>query len=215
MNWSEQTWKSITPIYEKIIAMPFITELISGKLPEEKFRFYMMQDSCYLDHFGRALAVAAAKANDIEDALALIRFAENAIIVENALHASYFQDFAVQDKGAMQPACHHYVHYLKSTVAFENIEVGLAALLPCFWIYKAVGDHIYKQPSVKNNPYQKWIDTYAGEEFAKSVQDAIRICDRLATQTTANNRTKMTEAFQIATQLEFDFWEAGYTMRKW
>jgi thiaminase/transcriptional activator TenA len=46
-----------------------------------------------------------------------------------------------------------------------QVEVTMASVLPCFWIYKKVGDHIYQQQNKQNNPYQTWIDTYAGEEF--------------------------------------------------
>lgn len=214
MKWSEETWQVITPVFNRIIEMPFIKELMDGTLPLEKFKFYIEQDSCYLEHFGRALATAGAKAEKIEDTLAYLRFAEGAIVVENALHQSYFVDLGISDIITIQPACHHYIHFLKSTVAFDAIETGFAALLPCFWIYKAVGDHIYGQAS-PNNPYQKWIDTYAGEEFGLSVQKAINICDAMAAQATLYQCAKMTEAFVTSSQLEFDFWDAAYHLRRW
>ena len=43
----------------------------------------------------------------------------------------------------MQPVCHHYVHFLKSTAALDAVEIAMAAVLPCFWIYQKVGDYIY------------------------------------------------------------------------
>lgn len=215
MKWSDHAWQSIMPVYESILQMPFIQELTKGTLPLEKFQFYLMQDSLYLEHFGRALAIVGAKANAIPDMLAFFRFAETTIIVENALHESYFKDFGVTELAIMQPACHHYTHFLKSTVAIESVEIGMAAVLPCFWIYKAVGDYIYQHQQKENNPYQKWIDTYAGEEFGIAVQTAINICDRNAAQTTEAIRTKMTEAFVASSRLEYDFWEAAYISRQW
>ena len=62
MNWSENAWKTIEEKYASILKMPFITELTNGSLPKEKFRFYMAQDSLYLEHFGRTLALIGAKA---------------------------------------------------------------------------------------------------------------------------------------------------------
>ena len=79
-----------------------------------------------------------------QNTLAFLQFAENAIIVENALHESYFEEFGISEKAIIQPACHHYIHFLKSTAALENLEVAMAAILPCFWIYKKVGDYIYE-----------------------------------------------------------------------
>ncbi|WP_033564552.1 thiaminase II [Sphingobacterium sp. SYP-B4668] len=215
MNWSEQAWQEITPIYKNILEMPFIVELTEGTLDIQKFQFYMAQDSAYLEHFGRALALIGARAYHIQDALTFMRFGENAIIVENALHESYFADFGLTARGQIQPACHHYIHFLKSTAALDTVEVGMAALLPCFWIYKQVGDYIYSAKSQRDNPYQKWIDTYAGEEFGNEVKKAIGICDRIASATTIDMRQKMTEAFVTAARLEYDFWNAAYTLRTW
>ena len=215
MKWSTKTWEQIQPIYQKIIGMPFIQELMDGTLPLEKFQFYIAQDSHYLEHFGRSLSVIAARMPDIKDLLAFIRFAEGAIVVENALHESYFKDFNLVDKGIMQPTCHHYVHFLKSTASLENVEVAVAAVLPCFWIYKEVGDYIYKQQQSDNNPYQKWINTYGGEEFGTIVQQAIAICDDIASGCTAAQQQSMTKAFITSSQLEFQFWDSAYHIRKW
>lgn len=215
MKWSEQAWLSIEPIYASILQMPFIQELTDGTLPLEKFQYYLMQDSLYLAHFGKALAIAGARANSLSDSLAFFRFAETTIMVENALHESYFKDFGIINKDSIQPACHHYTHFLKSTAALEAVEIGMAALLPCFWIYKAVGDYIFQHQKGSHNPYQKWIDTYVSEEFVIAVKSAIAICDNNAAQTTTAVQEKMTEAFIASSRLEYDFWEAAYLNRRW
>jgi thiaminase/transcriptional activator TenA len=215
MNWSAKTWQQALPVYESILGMPFIKELIDGSLPVEKFRFYISQDSHYLEHFGRALSLIGARAQEITDVLAFIRFAEGAIVVENALHQFYFTDYNIEDKGSIEPACHHYVHYLKSTAALGQVEIAMAAVLPCFWIYKEVGDHIYKNQQSADNPYQKWIDTYAGEEFGLLVEQAIAICDRAAEQCTAAQQEAMSNAFITASRLEWMFWDGAYELRKW
>jgi thiaminase/transcriptional activator TenA len=215
MNWSEQTWKSIEKIYKSILEMPFINEMADGTLSKDNFQFYMAQDSLYLEHFARTLALIGVKADNISDALTYIRFAENAITVENALHESYFVDFGISDKGIIQPACHHYVHFLRSTAALEPIEVAMAATLPCFWIYKNVGQHIYAHHQSDTNPYEKWIQTYGGEGFTIAVKNAIDICDKVAENTTDSIRQKMTQAFITASIMEYEFWDAAYKLKKW
>jgi len=215
MSWSAKTWETAKPIYNTILEMPFIKELMEGKLAIEKFQFYITQDSFYLDHFGRALALIGARAQSIEDALSFIKFGEGAIVVENALHQSFFTEFNIQEKGVIQPACHHYVHYLKSKAALDQIEVAMAAVLPCFWIYKKVGDYIYQNQTLKNNPYQKWIETYAGEAFGILVERAITMCDQVAKQCTPQQQALMTDAFITASRLEWSFWDAAYNLRKW
>lgn len=65
------------------------------------------------------------------------------------------------------------------------------------------------QAKLENNPYTKWIETYASAEFEKSVQQAITICDSIASKTTEEIRTKMTEAFLMAAYFEHEFWRAA------
>lgn len=215
MNWSENAWKSIDNIYNDIIEMPFIKELSDGSLEKEKFQFYIAQDSLYLEHFGRALALIGSKAHQVEDALTYMRFAENAIVVENALHESYFKEFEISGKGILEPVCHHYIHFLKSTAAFEPVEVAMAATLPCFWIYKEVGDFISDLEQTSENPFQSWIETYGGEDFAIAVKTAIEICNKAAENTTLEIRNRMNEAFVTASRLEFQFWQAAYDLKVW
>ncbi|REC60263.1 thiaminase II [Chryseobacterium pennae] len=215
MKWSEQTWNAIEKHYQSILDMPFIKELSDGTLPQDKFRFYMAQDSLYLEHFGRTLSLIAAKITDLQDVLTFMRFAENAIVVENALHESYFKDFGLSDKGVLEPACHHYIHFLRSTAALESVEIAVAAVLPCFWIYREVGNYIYEIQNTVNNPYEKWIATYAGEEFSAAVDEAIAICDKIAENSTEETRKKMTEAFITASRMEYQFWEAAYDLKTW
>ncbi|WP_461532893.1 thiaminase II [Sinomicrobium sp.] len=215
MNWSEKVWNSTERIYNDIINMSFIEELSNGTLDKSKFHFYIGQDALYLEHFGKALALIGSKLHNKADALAYMRFAESTIVVENALHESFFKEMGIPDQNILQPACHHYIHFLRSTVAFEPVEVAMAATLPCFWIYKKVGDYILSLPQTPNNDYQSWIDTYGGDDFATAVKTAIEICDRAAENTTPEIRTRMNEAYATASQLEFQFWQAAYDLKVW
>lgn len=209
MKWSDTTWKQAQPIYEKILELPFLKSMADGTLDIEKFQFYIKQDSIYLEHFGRVLAYIGAKSNHINHALTYMRFAENAIVVENALHESFFKDYSITNKGIIQPVCHHYIHYLKSLAGFEPVEIATAATLPCFWIYMKVGQYIIKTAKINNNPYTKWINTYASDDFKTGVKQAITICDIIADETTEDIRTKMTESFLMASHFEYEFWRAA------
>ena len=215
MKWTDKTWTQIEPIYQKIIEMPFIEELQRGTLPLEKFQFYMGQDSFYLENFARSLALVGARAHRVSHALDFIRFAEGAIVVEKALHDSYFQEFGLSQRGSIEPTTHHYINFLKSTSALDQVEVAMAAVLPCFWIYQEVGDSIYKNQLNEDNPYQKWIDTYAGKEFKELVIKAKNICDSVAENCTSQQQERMTQAFIEASKLEFMFWDSAYQLKTW
>lgn len=217
MKWTDQAWEAIQAIYQEILKMPFIEELKNGTLPLEKFQFYMLQDAKYLEHYGRALAALGSKAEDNEMALDFFEFGKNALIVERALHEAYFKQFKLEPNQeiTIEPVCHHYIHFLKSTVAYDPIEVATAAILPCFWIYKEVGDHIYQNQNTDNNPYKNWIETYSGDEFAEGVKKALQYSNYMAENSTDKGRKAMLEAFIAASILEFNFWDAAYRNIKW
>jgi thiaminase/transcriptional activator TenA len=215
MKWIDTAWHEALPLYNKITGMPFIQDLAAGTLKQEQFKYYLQQDAHYLEYFARALALIAAKVPNVNTMLDFVRFAEGAIIVERALHDSYFKQYNVAERAPLSPTCHHYVHYLQSTAYAADVAVAMAAVLPCFWIYKKVGDHILEHQSKQENPYQGWIDTYAGEEFGLLVTKAIALCDAAAEEASPTQLQKMTAAFVTASQLEYNFWDSAYKLEKW
>ncbi|GHE33563.1 thiaminase II [Sphingobacterium griseoflavum] len=217
MSWTDHAWKSINPLVNSILEMPFVKELRSGVLPMEKFQFYMLQDAKYLEHFGRVLAYIGSKCISNEQAQHFFDFGKNALLVEKALHETYFKQFGIPSDMdiCIEPVCHHYIHFLKSMAAFESLEVAMAAVLPCFWIYQVVGDQLYQTQSGSKNPYAAWIETYSGEDFAESVDLAKSYVDQMAEQTTAAVREQMLTAFKTASHLEFLFWKAAYEEHTW
>ncbi len=214
MKWSEQVWQQALPVYERIITMPFIKELESGTLDPERFKHYISQDAYYLEYFGRALAIIAAKAPDADTMLDYIRFAEGAVVVERSLHLMYFQEYQIIGQREPSPTCHHYIHYLQSEAYSRDFCIGMAAVLPCFWIYKKAGDSIIQHCGTSNR-YQSWISTYAGEEFGALVEKAIALCDREAERASPHQQQAMSEAFMYASRLEYAFWDSAYRLEKW
>ena len=114
----------------------------------------------------------------------------------------------------MSPICDHYVNFLLATTTNNSYEVGLAAVLPCFWIYAEVGKYIYHQ-SIEENPYQDWIDSYASVEFEESVNHVIKTTDQAAANSSKTTIEMMHHVFRRATQLEWMFWDSAYQMQSW
>jgi thiaminase (transcriptional activator TenA) len=77
-----------------------------------------------------------------------------------------------------------------------------------------VGQYIYKN-SIKDNPYQKWIDTYSGEEFQSIVESAITLINRAAEKANKVQLSLMQEAFLTSTRLELAFSDSAYRMESW
>jgi thiaminase/transcriptional activator TenA len=216
--FSRAAWDRNAAVYERIRTMPFNAELAAGTLSEARFKHYITQDAHYLVGFGRALTLAAAKAPNPDRVVQFAKSAEGAIVVERALHGSFFAQYAITPdvfaQTPLSPACHHYVSFLLATAYGEPYDVLLGALLPCFWIYAEVGRDIHGRAR-PNNPYQAWIDTYAGEEFHAAVRAVIAATDEAATLASADVRARMRAAFARATQLEWMFWDSAYRLEQW
>lgn len=202
MKWSEKAWKAIEPIYEKTVTLPFIQELTNGTLDREKFIFYIQQDAMYLSDYGSVITGIASKLKDPAHTESFIRFAGDSIVVERALHESFIHGINEKDRLKPSPACLLYTSYLWRQLANAPIEVSVAAVLPCFWIYKAVGDYILANQTNEENPYQTWINTYGGDDFSRSVSRAIEICDELAESCTESRQKEMLEAFVVCSKME-------------
>src|SRR3981081_1040499 len=216
--FSRTAWDRNAPIYDVIRRMPFNAELAAGSLSEARFKHYVTQDPHYLIVFGRALTLAAAKAPDPDRIVQFAKSAEGAIVVERALHGSFFAQYAISGqvfaKTPLSPACHHYVSFLLATAYSEPYEMLLGALLPGFWIDAEVGRDILAR-AAPMNPYQAWIDTYAGEDFHTAVRTMIATTDEAAITASPSLRERMHAAFRRATQLEWIFWDSAYRQEGW
>lgn len=213
-QFTDLLWQDTLPLYDKILQHPFNEELKNGTLDEQKFKFYIYQDSLYLADFARALALTGTHLSSISHFTEFLTFAQNALFVESVLHESYFKEMSINFTSGKAPGCFAYTNYLLAISATESAEVAVAALLPCFLIYKKVGDHIYANQTTPN-PYQNWIDAYSGEEFGIAVEKALTICNELAEQASDSLREKMRIAYFTATQLEYIFWDSAYKMENW
>lgn len=218
MKFCDQAWQSNLPLFNATLALPFNQALANGSLPRDVFQHYMIQDAHYLVAFGRALAVAAGKADDAEGVVQFAAAAQEAVVAERALHHSFMRDFAVTPEifqsTPLTPTCHHYCHFLQSVAWSRPYPVALAALLPCFWIYAEVGVDLQKH-SVPGNPYQSWIDTYGGDDFHAHVRAVRHTVDAVAAQADARTLAEMHAAYTDAARLEWMFWDSAYRMATW
>lgn len=214
MTFTDQLWRDISPIYTSILEHGFVNELMAGSLPSPTFQYYIQQDALYLTDFSRALNQLAVRATTPDDILTFTQFAQNAILVERALHETYFTLYDTQPETAKMPACFAYTNYLLATTSLQSIAVGAAAVLPCFWIYRQVGKHIYER-AIQENPYRSWIDTYAGDAFDQSVNQMLALTDKYAETAGPLELTQMREAFRISSRLEWYFWNDAYRQTHW
>jgi thiaminase/transcriptional activator TenA len=200
----------------KIYALPFNQELALGTLALEKFIFYLSQDALYLTDFSKALALTATRLPHDHQTELFIQLALDAIKAERELHANILKKYASSMPKVSEPSpfCFMYTNYLLRMATTAEVEVAVASLSPCFWVYQQVGQKACAK-KIAHNPYQAWIDLYSSTEFDHSVDSLIVILNELAENATLNTQKKMLSAFRRATQCEWQFWQGAYRQESW
>jgi thiaminase/transcriptional activator TenA len=215
---SQRLWAAIEDVYAAIRAHPFLRGLTTGELPREAFLFYVIQDAHYLRDYARALAVCAARAPEEADIRMFAEHAAGAIAVERDLHAGFFAEAGIGEADVaatpLAPTCLAYTSYLLASVYGGSFAEALGAVLPCYWIYQEVGTELARRGS-PDPLYQRWIDTYGGEEFAAVVAAVIELTDRLGPRLSAAETERMTERFRATSRYEWMFWEMGLRREAW
>ena len=216
--FTKELWKGINPIYKSILVHPFIKGLTDGSLRKESFKFYVVQDALYLVEFARALSIAAAKAPKDDWIIMFNEHSAGALRVERALHDSFFRDFGMKKKNVINtplaPTNLAYTSYLLSVAYSSPFHEVVGVLLPCYWIYWEVGKALISKGSI-NPLYQRWIDTYGGEEFAEIVKAVLNLTDQISKNMGKKEKEAMKKHFIITSRYEWMFWDMGFRCEMW
>ena len=217
-QFTSELWESTTSIYDSILSHPFLVELVNGSLPEDRFRFYVIQDALYLSEFARVLNVAAALAPKDEWT---VTFSEHAKIVlhgERSLHEQFFKHWNLNKEDVyskpMSPTNLAYTSYLHATAYTKPFHELLGALLACYWIYWEIGKKL-EQLGSKSELYQRWINTYSSKEYATICNSAIDIMNQVASELSPQSKINVRNHFMICSRYEYMFWDSAYRLEAW
>lgn len=217
-GFSAELWHDVEPTFAAILEHPFLTGLVDGTLPIERFRFYVVQDAHYLRAYARALAYAGAHADEPGDTALFTGSAIEAIQVEQEMHRDLLGRFGITTEEVeatpLSPSAQLYVSTMLADAAQGPFSRAVASLLPCFWIYWEVGRALVERGS-PDLSYQRWIDTYADEAFGRTVEAVIAVTDRVAAQVGEDERDRMRTLFAQGCRLEWMFWDAAWREERW
>ena len=243
-TFSEQLWAAGDAVYREILEHPFLRGLTDGTLPRGAFRHFVVQDSYYLRDYARALAVCAAKAPTEDDVRAFASDAVGALAAEQEMHAEFMAALgdAVESgesgsgvsasgesgsgepgEGAgggsklvdgVLPTTRAYTSYLLATVYSGSFAEGLAAVLPCYWIYARVGEELLAKSS-PDPLYARWIASYGDEAFQSVVRRVLALADRLGQELSVAERQRSASHFAVTARYEWMFWDAAWRGETW
>lgn len=220
MGFSEELRKRGAYIWDKEKQHPFVTGIGDGSLPLEKFRYYMRQDYVFLIDFCRAISLAVAKAQDVEDMGWFAKLLHETLNMEMALHISFCKDFGITEQELksteLSPTTLAYTRHLIQTAYSGGIGEAAVVILPCSWGYCEIGQMLHERGVPASQPlYARWIETYNSREFAELAEWLRSFIDRIAQGSGKAELRRMEEAFLISSQYEYMFWDAAYRMEEW
>ena len=182
------------------------------------FSVCVLQDALYLREYARALSLAGVRSPDESTLVMFNEHSVDAIPVERSLHEGLLRDLSVARDEArgteMSPTTLAYTSFLLKTATLGDYHEVLGAVLPCYWIYREVGKALLERGS-PNPLYQRWIDTYGGEEFGELVEAVLDLSDNVFEDLNLAQKSRVVEAFVTTSRYEWMFWEAAWKLEGW
>ena len=195
----------------------FVTQLAAGSLPQESFLHYLKQDFLFLKQYARAYALAVYKANSLADMRQALPTLNALLSSEISHHVSFCQDWGLSEAQMEQEredfGTLAYTRYVLDAGMSGNLVDLYAALAPCAIGYAVIGQQISLDPNTlwDNNPYQSWIELYAGEDYQNHAEQGAQYFNTLLANIDIKSERgqQLIEVFSTATRMEIAFWQQG------
>ncbi|KAL1924153.1 uncharacterized protein VTP21DRAFT_7188 [Calcarisporiella thermophila] len=195
---------------------PFVEGMANGTLPRENFIHYLRQDYRFLESFARAYALAAYKSQDMESIAAS---SEITIFIakESRMHLEYCESWGIPREEVIHTpesmATIAYTRFVLDQGMTGDLMTLRVALASCVVGYGEIGTRLFNDPRTKRdgNPYWKWIETYAADDYQQSVRNALELLEKDAPKYVGSPErfAELVKVFRQATRLEISFWEMG------
>ena len=220
MRFTEHLRQQTADLRRQVLQHPFVTGIGDGRLPLEAFRFYMCQDYVFLVDYSRVLALAVARADDLETMGRFAGLLHETLNTEMDLHRGFAAKFGISSKELEDtqaaPSTRAYTQHLLTTAYGGDLTDITAAILPCMWDYSDIGQTLAAQGAPSPKPlYNDWIQMYAAPEFAALTTWLRDLLDRLGSGAGTDRQARLSRLFADSCRYEYLFWDMAYRQETW
>lgn len=199
----EFLWKENANLSGCCLERPFVRSMANGALDREAFRRYMAPDAFFLHAFFRAYALAAARDDDFDHAVAF-RELMAGVVDELKLHTSYAETLGI-DLDEVKPlaATSAYSDFLLRVASCNSASEIIGALMPCMRLYLFL--NITLSASLRSDhPYADSIEAYSSDDFGSLCARLEALLDDVASDSAA-----IRDAYRYAMQCDLNLFSAA------
>ena len=205
------------PIWEECAATPFVQEVQTGKLPLEKFKRYMIQDSIYLKNYARIYGKAIFHADTLREIqlyYSMLNFEQAKARIHRAgqmekCHYIYLKQFCMTDNDieliAPLPENQNYIDFMFEIASHGKNEEILMAVLPCMLSYSYIFRKLAAVPTSRQSRYWDFI-----KDYAESCKEWSAFAEHKCAGLSVANKKYLADIFEKASLLELAFWKMAY-----
>lgn len=204
-SFTQSLWDQTADVRDRIQESAFVTSLAEGSMPHAVFLDYLAQDLLYLQDYSVALAQLAVRAPEEQWRAFFAEGAAGCARETAQLHTTLVDTRAEVSASRVTS---EYTEFLLATTQSRDWAVGVAAVLPCYWLYAWIGEQLAQQApgvSAAEHPYAAWIRAYSDPVFTDAAQRARVVVDHVARGASPQVQEQMRTAFHRACELEEEF----------
>ena len=218
-GFSAQLRAAANEIWDAQHRHPFVRGIGDGTLDPERFRCWIRQDYLVLIEYSRLLALAAARAPDLDTMRRFADLGHETLHEEMDLHRAYCADLGIPvadlEREQMLPTTRGYIDFMLRTATVGDFAELVAVLLPCMWGFNEIGLRLADNGPPGDVRYARWIDMYSSDDFTALVGWLRELTDRIGAELSGAPRDRMRTAFLTSSRYELAFWEMAWTLESW
>ena len=135
MTFTEKAMEISKRYWQGSFEHPFVTGLQDGTLGDSIFRYYLLQDRYYLEHFSKIYQIISDASDDAEVKELMRRNSQHLALGEQLIREEFFKELGIDEEEIkntpIAPTAYNYVSHLYRQLAEKNVVVACAGMLPC------------------------------------------------------------------------------------
>ncbi|NIP80988.1 MAG: hypothetical protein GWM90_17940 [Gemmatimonadetes bacterium] len=213
MRFTEAQLQRIRPLWDAMLAHPFLIRTRDGEIPDGTFANWMQQDYLFVEAAIPFMAALLPKAPHAhwEPLAGVIQALQKELRLFEERAAAVGVDLRAAPASF---TCHAYIQFLMAT-AYQRPYAEAYTVL--YAAEKAYHDSwkVVQEGLDPASPWHPFVENWAGDDFAAYVAYLEGELDRLAEQVGEAERERMAELFETTTKYEIAFWEMAVKGGGW